>query len=45
MIDNENMARERYFDKMACCEVAAPCMSISEKKKMRKQFSEEYYKK
>ena len=45
MIDNENMARERYFDKMACYEATAPCMSISEKKKMRKQFSEEYYKK
>ena len=45
MIDNENMARERYFDKMAIYEVAAPCMSISEKKKLRKQFSEEYYKK
>ena len=45
MIDNENMARERYFEKMACCEAAAPCMSVSEKKKLRKQFSEEYYKK
>ena len=45
MIDNENMARERYFDKMACYEATAPCMSISDKKKMRKQFSEEYYKK
>ena len=45
MIGNENMARERYFDKMACYEAAVPCMSISEKKKLRKQFSEEYYKK
>ena len=44
MIDNENMARERYFEKMACCEAAAPCMSVSEKKKLRKQFSEGYYK-
>ena len=26
MIDNENMARERYFEKMACCEAAAPCI-------------------
>lgn len=45
MIDNENMARARYFAKMASCDATAPCMSVSEKKKWRKQFSEEYYKK
>ena len=45
MIENENMARERFYDKMACSEAAAPCMSIDEKKKMRKQFSKEYYEK
>ncbi len=43
MINNENMARERFYEKMACCE--APCASIADKKRMRKQFAEEYYKK
>lgn len=43
MIDNENMARERFYDKMdALC---SPCASVQEKKRMRKQFSEEYYEK
>ena len=43
MIDNENSARERFYDKMdALC---SPCASVEEKKRMRKQFSEEYYKK
>jgi len=45
MIDNENMARERYIEKMACWEYAAHWMSGRDKKKLRKQFSEEYYKK
>ncbi len=41
MFENENEARDRFYDKMA-----APCccdMSIADRKKMRKQFSEEYY--
>lgn len=41
MFENENEARDRFYDKMA-----APCccdMSVAERKKMRKQFSEEYY--
>ena len=43
VICNENEARERFYDKMdACC---APCASVHERKQMRKQFSEEYYKK
>ena len=43
VICNENEARERFYDKMdACC---APCASVHERKRMRKQFSEEYYKK
>lgn len=43
MICNENMARERFYDKMASYE--APCATVAERKRMRKQFSEEYYKK
>lgn len=43
VIDNENMARVRFYDKMdACC---APCASVQERKQMRKKFSDEYYKK
>ena len=38
---NENDAQSRYYDKMAapCCASA----SVADRKKMRKQFSEEYY--
>ena len=38
---NENDAQTRYYDKMAapCCS----CATIADRKKMRKQFSEEYY--
>ena len=38
---NENDAQTRYYDKMAapCCS----CAPIADRKKMRKQFSEEYY--
>ena len=38
---NENDAQSRYYDKMAapCCATA----SVADRKKMRKQFSEEYY--
>ena len=43
MIDNENMARERFYDKMD--QFCSPCASVQEKKRMRKQFSEEYYEK
>lgn len=43
VINNENLARERFYDKMACCE--SLCASVNEIKQMRKQFSEEYYKK
>lgn len=43
VINNENLARERFYDKMACCEPL--CASVNEIKHMRKQFSEEYYKK
>ena len=41
MFNNEDDARNRFYDKMA-----APCcaaMSAEEKKQMRKKFSEEYY--
>ena len=38
---NENAAQDRFYDKMATC--CSPCMAPSERKKMRKQFSEEYY--
>lgn len=43
VINNENLARERFYDKMASCE--SLCASVNEIKQMRKQFSEEYYKK
>ena len=38
---NENDAQTRYYDKMAapCCS----CAPIADRKKMRKQFSNEYY--
>ena len=45
VISNENEARERFYDKMASCEAATPCMSARHKKGLRKQFSNEYYKK
>lgn len=38
---NENEAQDRFYDKMATC--CPPSMSLSDRKKMRKQFSEEYY--
>lgn len=40
---NENAAQTRYYDKIAKACTCSPEMSISERKKMRKQFSEEYY--
>lgn len=42
MFSNENSARDRFFSKMNVC-MAQP-MSFEQKKNMRKQFSEEYYK-
>lgn len=41
MFENENAAQSRFYDKMAapCCAGASP----DERKRMRKQFSEEYY--
>ena len=42
MFNNENSARDRFFCKMNAF-MAQP-MSVEDKKKMRKQFSEEYYK-
>ena len=41
MFENENAAQGRFYDKMATC--CSPSMSPSARKKMRKQFSEEYY--
>ena len=41
MFENENDAQSRFYEKMANC--YSPSMSISDRKKMRKQFSEEYY--
>lgn len=38
---NENDAQSRFYDKMATC--CPPSMSLSDRKKMRQQFSEEYY--
>ena len=43
MICNENEARERFYEKMDV--LCSPCVAMSEKKQLRKQFSEEYYKK
>lgn len=41
MFNNENSARDRFFCKMnACMDIP---MSVEDKKKMRKQFSKEYY--
>ncbi len=41
MFENENEAQSRYYDKMdRCCSASLP---VSDRKKMRKQFSEEYY--
>ena len=41
VFENENAAQGRFYDKMAapCCSGA----SVSDRKKMRKKFSEEYY--
>ncbi len=41
VFENENAAQGRFYDKMAS--QCSPCMSTSERKKMRKKFSEEYY--
>ncbi|MBQ6577630.1 MAG: hypothetical protein IJL91_07780, partial [Bacteroidales bacterium] len=41
MFENENAAQGRFYDKMAC--TCAPNMSVADRKKMRKKFSEEYY--
>ena len=43
VICNENEARELFYEKMETC--CAPHASAEERKRMRKQFSEEYYKK
>lgn len=43
VIDNENDARNRFYDKVEkCYEV---CAVVEDRKAMRKQFAEEYYKK
>ena len=42
---NENEAQARYYDKMANACSAAPRMSASDLKKLRKKLSEEYYEK
>ena len=41
MFENENDAQSRFYDKMAapCC----ACAPVADRKRMRKQFSEEYY--
>lgn len=44
VIDNENDARSRFYDKVNLCGVINPFMHPSAIKKMRKQFAEEYYK-
>lgn len=42
VIDNENDARNRFYDKMdECMEI---CGVVADRKTMRKQFAEEYYK-
>ena len=41
MFENENAAQGRFYDKMAAPGCA--CASVSDRKKMRKKFSEEYY--
>lgn len=41
MFENENLARNRYYDKMS--ETNRNHLSTDEKKKMRQQFSQEYY--
>ena len=40
---NENEAQSRYYDKMASACSAAPQMSASDRKKLRRKLSEEYY--
>jgi hypothetical protein len=41
MFENENAAQGRFYDKMA---INCPKgMSVADKKRMRKQFSQEYY--
>ena len=40
VFENENAAQGRFYDKMAHC---SRNLSSSDRKKMRRQFSEEYY--
>lgn len=42
MFDNENQARDRFYDAMAC---EAPSMSIDDRRENRKHLSKGYYKK
>lgn len=42
VIDNENDARNRFYDKMEECYEL--CAVVEDRKTMRKQFAEEYYK-
>lgn len=41
MIENENEARERFYNKMSCCENAS--MSMDEKRQLRRLFAKEFY--
>ena len=43
MFENENAAQGRFYDKMANASAASPSMSVADRKKLRKQFSQEYY--
>ena len=40
---NENEAQSRYYDRMASACAAQPCISESDRKKLRRKLSEEYY--
>jgi len=44
IFENENAAQSRYYDRMANACSAAPGMAPSDRKKLRKKLSEEYYK-
>ena len=43
VFENENAAQERFYDRMADACAAKPCISESDRKKLRKKLSEEYY--
>ena len=43
VFENENAAQGRFYDKMAKACADDPDMSVGDRKKMRKKFSEEYY--